>query len=44
MVRPRVGLRAAVQPWAEGRNPVGIGKEDKAGTTLLRWLPLGLRR
>ena len=23
--RPRVGLRAAVQPWAQGRNPVGIG-------------------
>ena len=22
---PRVGLRAAVQPWAGGRNPVGIG-------------------
>jgi hypothetical protein len=24
-VRPRVGLRAAGQPWAGGRNPVGIG-------------------
>jgi len=23
--RPGVGLRAAVQPWALGRNPVGIG-------------------
>ena len=23
--RPRVGLRGAVQPWAGGRNPVGIG-------------------
>ncbi len=23
--RPRVGLRAAVQPWALRRNPVGIG-------------------
>jgi hypothetical protein len=22
---PRVGLRAAVQPWAWGRNPFGIG-------------------
>jgi hypothetical protein len=23
---PRVGLRAEGQPWAEGRNPVGIGE------------------
>jgi hypothetical protein len=26
---PRVGLRAAVQPWARGRNPVGIGVTGK---------------
>ena len=72
---PKVGLRASGQPWAMGRNPVGIGggrRErrtvsrnvtqdavvwfwneedgrmlvecwggDKAGTALLRWLPLG---
>ena len=24
---PRVGLRAEGQPWAEGRNPVGIGED-----------------
>ncbi len=28
---PRVGLRAAVQPWAGGRNPVGIGRCDGIG-------------
>jgi hypothetical protein len=28
---PRVGLRAAVQPWAGGRNPVGIGRGDGFG-------------
>jgi hypothetical protein len=28
---PRVGLRAAVQPWAGGRNPVGIGRGDGVG-------------
>jgi hypothetical protein len=36
---PRVGLRASGQPWARGRNPVGIGGGlcgDKAGTALLR--------
>jgi hypothetical protein len=28
---PGVGLRAAVQPWAGGRNPVGIARGDGIG-------------
>jgi len=26
-VEPKVGLRSAGQPWALGRNPVGIGAD-----------------
>jgi hypothetical protein len=29
--RPRVGLRGAGLPWAEGRNPVGIGGRGDGG-------------
>ena len=25
---PKVGLRVSGQPWAEGRNPVGIGRGE----------------
>jgi hypothetical protein len=28
---PGVGMRAAVEPWAGGRNPVGIGRGDGFG-------------
>ena len=31
MVSPRVGLRAAVQPWALRLNPFGIGEETRMG-------------
>ena len=27
---PKVGLRGEGQPWAEGRNPVGIGREVRS--------------
>ncbi len=42
MVRPRVGLGAAGQPWALGRNPVGIGEATGAETRAGR--PCLLRR
>jgi hypothetical protein len=41
-IGPRVGPRASVQPWAMGRNPVGIlrtplgSKKDFAQETTLR--------
>ena len=33
---PKVGLRASGQPWALGRNPVGIGRALAGGRRLRR--------